>query len=94
MADDLLGLHALQGLPLAAWLFERRRRETAAQRVLALGVGWIGLTLVTLWQALRGQPLLAPDALTLIAAFGVLGAAALLALTPPSKVPMRASAQT
>jgi hypothetical protein len=56
------GLHALQILPLAAWLLERRRR--GARTVVALGAGWIGLVVATFIQAERGQPLLAPDALT------------------------------
>ena len=56
------GLHALQILPLAAWLLERRRR--GARTVVALGAGWIGVVVATFIQAERGQPLLAPDALT------------------------------
>ena len=56
------GLHALQILPLAAWLLERRRR--GARLVVALGAGWIGLVVATFVQAERGQSLLAPDALT------------------------------
>jgi hypothetical protein len=63
-----VGLHALQVLPILGWVFERRRRAAAAPRVLAAGAGWIGLFLLTLWQALRGQPVLAPDAATLFAA--------------------------
>jgi len=65
------GLHALQILPLAAWLLERRRR--GARTVVALGAGWIGLVVVTFIQAMRGQPLLAPDALTVGLALLVLG---------------------
>jgi hypothetical protein len=41
--------------------------------VIALGVGWLGMTAVTLVQALRGQPVTAPDPVTL-------GLAALVAL--------------
>lgn len=69
-APHFLGLHALQLLPLAAFALERRRRRSA-RPVIALGVGWLGLTAVALWQALRGQPLLAPDAMTLTAALSV-----------------------
>lgn len=69
------GLHALQGLPLLALLLERRRR-TGARPIIAAGVGWAGLTLTTLVQALRAQPLLSPDALTLV----MLGASLLAAL--------------
>jgi hypothetical protein len=72
------GLHTLQGLPLVAWLLERRRRRLGSTRgertpgdslgpIIGVGWGWIGLTVVTLWQALRGQPLIAPDGSTLAA---------------------------
>jgi hypothetical protein len=71
------GLHALQGLPLVALWLERRRRPWASS-VIALGVGWTGLTLTTLVQALRAQPLVAPDAFTLaLAGLSLLAAAAI-----------------
>ena len=76
-----LGLHALQLLPLAAWLLERRRRR-GGRPVIALGVAWLGLTLVALVQALRGQPVTAPDAVTLAAILAVGVSAALVALVP------------
>lgn len=63
-----LGLHALQGLPVIAWLLSRRRRgrgqPASARPVIAAGAAWLGLTAVALVQALRGQPVSAPDALT------------------------------
>ncbi len=68
-----VGLHAVQALPLLAWLL-LRRRDLAEGRQAALiwvaGGGYLGLTLLTLWQALRNQSIIAPDALTL----GALGA--------------------
>jgi peptidoglycan/LPS O-acetylase OafA/YrhL len=70
-APHFFGLHALQALPLLAWLLERRRRDSASRLVIAAAVGWIGLTLVALSQALRGQPLVAPDRATVIAALVV-----------------------
>lgn len=85
-----LGLHALQALPLLAWFLERRRRA-AKRATLAACVAWIGLTLVTLAQALRGQPLLAPDGLTLASALAVLVGAALMALAPIGSAAPRAS---
>jgi hypothetical protein len=92
-APHFFGLHALQGLPLLAWAWERRRRAATARPAIALGVGWIGLTLVALWQALRGQPLLAPDALTLAAALAVIMAAALMAVSARSRLdPARVAA--
>ncbi|WP_431942959.1 hypothetical protein [Micromonospora marina] len=74
-----VGMHALQALPLLAILLDRflgaRLDEpTRARLVVVGGVAYAGLTLLLTGQALRGQPLLAPDALTLAAA-GVLVAA-------------------
>ncbi|WFF05369.1 hypothetical protein O7622_20185 [Micromonospora sp. WMMD1076] len=74
-----VGMHALQALPLLAILLDRflggRLDElTRARLVLVGGAAYAGLTLLVTGQALRGQPLVAPDALTLAAA-GVLVAA-------------------
>jgi hypothetical protein len=69
-----LGLHAMQVVPLVAFIASRRTRPGPGGKrrlVWATAVAYAGLTALTLWQALRGQPLLQPDALTL-------GAAALL----------------
>ncbi|GAA1616124.1 hypothetical protein [Actinoplanes couchii] len=64
-----IGLHALQVLPLLAWALNRyatRLPETARVRLLLVaGAGYAGLTVLTTWQALRGQPLFEPDGLTL-----------------------------
>jgi hypothetical protein len=70
------GLHALQGLPLLALLLERGGRPSA-RPIVAAGIAWGGLTLTTLVQALRGQPLLSPDAITLamLLAFGLVSLA-------------------
>jgi hypothetical protein len=67
-----VGLHALQILPLLglalaragpAWLPMRDR-----SRLVGIAAAfWIALTLLLTWQALREQPLIAPDALTLSA---------------------------
>jgi hypothetical protein len=64
-----VGLHAIQALPLLA-LASRRLRASRGQRlrlVLAVAGSYGGLLGILLWQALRGQPLLAPDAATLAA---------------------------
>ncbi len=84
------GLHGLQVLPFLAFLLTRptaRRRLTQRQRVGLIwtaGLGYLGLTLLLTWQAMRAQPLIAPDGTTLMAA-GLLAAGvaagALLALT-------------
>ncbi|MEV1112780.1 hypothetical protein AB0I95_29645 [Micromonospora sp. NPDC049751] len=77
-----VGLHALQALPLLAILLTRyASRLDARTRVRLLvvaGTAYGVLTLVLTWQALRGQPLLRPDALTLavVAALAVATATA------------------
>ncbi|WP_433534037.1 hypothetical protein ACQPZK_17770 [Micromonospora sp. CA-249363] len=78
-----VGLHALQALPLLAMLLNRlASRLDARTRVRLLvvaGAAYGVLTLVLTWQALRGQPLLRPDALTLavVAALAVATATAI-----------------
>ncbi|XLE10357.1 hypothetical protein QOM21_29385 [Streptomyces sp. Pv4-95] len=75
-----LGMHALQALPLflyaietLAGRFTRLRDERVRLRLVQVAAGCVGavVALVT-WQALRGQPLIHPDAATL----GALGAIA------------------
>jgi len=67
-----VGLHGLQILPLLGlalvrvapgWLPMRDR----SRLVGVAAVFWIALTLLLAWQALREQPLIAPDALTVLA---------------------------
>ena len=81
-AAHFVGLHGLQAMPLAAWLVGRRQRLGVGRRVAlvwtAAGLHG-GLVLVLAWQALRGQPLVAPDATTLGALAGLLAAAAIAA---------------
>ncbi len=96
-----VGLHALQALPLLAWALTRlaergaRLDETTRLRLLAVAGGaYAALTLGLMWQALRGQPLLRPDALTL-AALAVLvaataGAAVLVIVKGRRAVPAQA----
>ena len=70
-----IGLHAMQVLPLLAWWLLRRRNLSAGRQVALLwvaGGGYLGLTLLTLWQALRNQSIIAPDALTLVAFVGLI----------------------
>ncbi|WP_214369196.1 hypothetical protein [Pseudonocardia sp. H11422] len=79
-----IGMHALQVLPLlaAALAVVPRRLLDDGARVRLIGVAAAGYTATTLlltWQALRGQPLLAPDATTLVAA-GLLVAAVTIAV--------------
>ena len=67
-------MHALQGLPLfaAALAVGHRLDEVTRVRLVQIAAAaWTGLVVLLTWQALRAQPLLAPDALTL-AALGAL----------------------
>ncbi len=73
-----VGLHAMQILPLSALLLRRFGRLSLAPRtrtrlVWVLADGYLGLIALVLWQALRGQPLLAPDGWTLAALAGLIG---------------------
>ena len=65
-----LGLHALQVLPVIAVALARIRRSPAAAVRLRLvriaNVSYATLTAILLWQALRGQSIVAPDALTIM----------------------------
>jgi hypothetical protein len=78
-----VGLHGLQALPILAILLTRyATRLDARTKVRLLRVAAVAYALLTAmltWQALRGQPLLRPDALTLAAAGGLLTATALAA---------------
>ena len=65
-----VGLHALQALPLLAYGLARwtgLAAKVRARLVLIFGSAYAVLVLLLTWQALRGQPLLRPDALTLAA---------------------------
>ena len=86
-----VGLHALQGLPLIgialvylapAWLTMRDR----SRLVGIAAVSWIALIILLTWQALRGQSLVRPDALTL----GTLVALAAIAVVASGTVISRA----
>ncbi|MFI7080598.1 hypothetical protein ACIBO1_25170 [Micromonospora sp. NPDC049903] len=72
-----VGMHALQVLPVLALLLGRFRDERLDQRdqvrlLVVAGAAYGVGTLLLAWQALRGQPLLDPDALTLGAAAALL----------------------
>lgn len=78
-----VGLHAMQILPAFALLPVVRRRQSRerARLVLVAAASYAALFLLLLAQALRGQPLVAPDALTLgLAAVWMMGTVALGAL--------------
>ncbi|SCL34187.1 hypothetical protein GA0074692_3767 [Micromonospora pallida] len=94
-----VGMHGLQVLPLVALALLQlgrrvpRLRDDGTRRnlVRTVAAGYAGLVALVTWQALRGQPLTAPDAATLGAA-GVLllvtvGAAAAVLATARTPVP-------
>jgi hypothetical protein len=67
-----VGMHALQLLPLLAAglaaVGRGRLDETARIGIVqVVAAGYVGLVVLVTWQALRAQPLLSPDALTLAA---------------------------
>ena len=71
-----VGLHALQVLPLIALVLYRRRIPDAVRLRLTqvIGAAYGALFALLLWQALRGQSVVAPDIVTL-AAFATVSAA-------------------
>jgi len=81
-----IGLHALQALPLLAIALSvlaarwpALRDEIVRARLVRIGAAaYFGLCVLFTWQALRGQSIVAPDAITLTA-FGVLVAGTALA---------------
>ena len=86
----VVGLHALQVLPLlAALLAQRSAPEPMRTRIVwSVAVGYLGVVLLLLWQAFRAQPVFAPDPLTL-GALGVVVLAALAVLVPHTRVQAR-----
>ena len=83
--SHFVGMHALQALPILAYLLGRRTLLADAVRarlVLIGGSAYTVLVLLLTWQALRAQPLLRPDGLTLAAlaalAAGTVAAVALV----------------
>jgi hypothetical protein len=67
-APHFVGLHAMQILPFVGWWLSRRRRLGEAHRTALVatgGMAYLGLVGLLTWQALRGQSIIAPDALTL-----------------------------
>jgi hypothetical protein len=90
-----VGMHALQALPLLAVLLvvlagrvpRLRPPAVRARLVLIAAAGYAGMLALVTWQALRGQPLIRPDALTVAVLAVLLGGglvAAAIALRTPS----------
>lgn len=79
-----VGMHGMQIMPLLAFVLSHFaplwmpvRHRVALVTISALG--YFGMVALLTWQALRGQPLLGPDALTLAAAVGLVAAVGLAA---------------
>jgi hypothetical protein len=74
--SHFIGIHALQAIPLLLLVLVALSGRFAALRSDAVRVGlirtvavaYLGLVLLTTWQAVRGQSLIHPDATTLLAA--------------------------
>lgn len=64
-----VGLHAMQILPLLALLTLRRGwyEIQRVRTVWAISTSYVSLFALLLWQALRGQSVIAPDATTIVA---------------------------
>lgn len=94
-----VGMHALQLLPLfalALLLLVPRlpvlRDEVARTRlVVVAGAGYAALLALVVWQALRGQSIVAPDALTLGVLGAILAATALAAAAILTRAPDNSS---
>jgi hypothetical protein len=95
-----VGMHALQLLPLLALLLIAASRRfpvlrddrTRARLIVVAGGGYAGLLAVVAWQALRGQPLISPDGVTLgalglVVLLVAVGAAGALVRTPSHATP-------
>jgi hypothetical protein len=76
-----IGLHAIQALALIAVGLQRWRRPEAVRvrAVLAAAASYASLFLLLLWKALRGQSVVAPDAMAL-ASLAIWAAVTMLAL--------------
>lgn len=79
-----IGMHALQALPLSGWLVTRLGGGlTVGARVGLVRVtaaAYLGTVGLVTWQALRAQPLLQPDALTLAGLAGIVVATSVAAV--------------
>jgi hypothetical protein len=83
-AAHFIGIHALQLLPLLGWFLTHRApswlgRAHRLSFIFIAALVYLGVILLLMWQALRGQSVIAPDATTL-AAFGALFGSTALAV--------------
>lgn len=78
------GLHALQALPLTGFVIARfapgwLRASHRVALVWTASLAYLGLVLLLTWQALRGQSVVSPDALTVSALAALIAATGLAA---------------
>ncbi|KPG81415.1 hypothetical protein AEQ27_11120 [Frigoribacterium sp. RIT-PI-h] len=67
--SHFIGMHALQVLPILAIALPRTLRDADRLRIVVVaGATYAAVTAIALWQALRGQSLIHPDAVTFTAA--------------------------
>jgi hypothetical protein len=83
-----LGLHAIQAIPLFAFLFARRRTSMVA----IAAASYFALTAILTWQALKGESIVAPDSTTL-AVLGVWALATFIAMFAATRTPQPATAE-
>lgn len=70
-----VGLHGMQAMPLLAFVLNRTslNRRQRMMFVIIGGLAYVGWLALLTWQALRGQSIVAPDALTWNAYAGLVG---------------------
>jgi Domain of unknown function (DUF4281) len=79
-----LGIHAMQILPFFGWFVARRRNAFARFKevhrlalISTIGFTYLGLVMLLVWQALRGQSVIQPDVQTLTVGLVLLALAGL-----------------
>ncbi len=81
----LLGIHAVQALPLLSWLItsalSHLRERTQVALMWTASFAYALLMSLFTWQALRAQPITSPDALTLAVLAGLIAVTLIATLT-------------
>jgi hypothetical protein len=84
--SHFVGLHALQALALFVFLLPPGWSATRRVRVTMMAAAsYAGLFVILLWQALRGQSIVAPDAVT-VATFGAWAVASVVLMSVAARV--------
>ncbi|MBM7770121.1 hypothetical protein JOD54_000325 [Actinokineospora baliensis] len=85
-----IGMHGLQLLPLLALAIRGRAERTSTRIIWTASLGYLAVVVLTTWQALRGQPLFAPDWITGTAVGVIAAGVALGLLSARDKAPTQA----